>query len=135
MLLGTWAIDSQLDPHTPTVIRSFVSGLKWLVSIPLIVAIAGGIVCLFALLILELTKTKSPEPLIDIPTPTQPAEHRQAERLRQIVEIENQIQKEELRIKEHERRKAEVAEKLARFHQLKQTRSAKEAAKASLEEF
>lgn len=134
MLAGLWLIDSSLYPGTPSEIRSFISGFKWVVTIPLLVATVGGLVCLFIWFIIETSATK-PTPRVHVANSIEPAERNEAERLRRIAEYETRKREEEERTREQERREARAAEERARFHKMKQTRSATEAAKASLEEF
>lgn len=111
-----------------------ISGLTWAVSVPAGLAVGGFLIWRTVMLVIEISEAKS-TPRFHSVTPIQQAERIEAERLNRISEDENQKRKEDERINEQEKREAKAAEERARFHHVKQTRSATEAAKASLEEF
>jgi len=124
LLIGSWMIDLLLDPRTPFEIRSVVSGLKWMMTIPLIIAGIGIVIWIFGALAFGLLEANSRNVSKDQVFLQKPAESKSQE----AVRVE--------RLREKEHREAVAAEMArARFHEMKQTRSATEAAKASLEEF
>lgn len=123
-----------LYPGTPAAIRAFISAIVWCLSAPLLIAAAGILVWGLVMLLMLIMKSR-PTPDIRVADPIKPAERAESERLRRIAEDETRKQMEEERIREQEKREAKAAQERARFHKVKQTRSATEAAKASLDEF
>lgn len=138
LLIGSWLIDLSLDPQTPRGIRAIISGFKWMVTAPLMIAITAaaiGLVIFFAIGICQaiFSRTGSTTPA----EPQQISTEETFERwqVEQNFHDEEQKRKEEERVTERKRREVVAAEERARFHHVKQTRSADDAAKASLDEF
>lgn len=133
LLGGFWSIDFLLDPRAHREIRVVISGLKWIVTAPLVVAIGIGTVWLLTMLVIKIWGTGAKQ--VEVNTIILSAAQSEREQSGRITEEESKKRKEKEQNEEHEKRIVKAAEELARFHKMKQTRSASEAVKTSLEEF
>jgi hypothetical protein len=131
--LGFWGIALSLDASAPAGIRTFISVLKWLVTVPLVIVATGGIAAYFFINLANET-AELPPTLLD--ASPRLLDTNCVDQKNEVSQTPESIKKEEPNPNgEREKREAEKHLERSRFHTVKQTRSSQEALEASLDEF